>query len=94
MGILLIALGSVTSLLFHEKRKLRKLRQDIQNSNQAARNDRMDPQMLHSNNRLKRQTLPSDNIAELQAEPQYYEVGSGHWAELKAADKLSKSSYI
>ena len=81
IGILLIALGCVTSLLFHEKRKHRKLRQDIQNSYQAARNDRMDPQMLPSNNLVERQMLPSNTIAEMQAKPQYHEIGSGQWTE-------------
>ena len=74
--MLLIALGSVTSLLFLEKRKHRKLRQDIKNSYQAASNDHINSQILLSNNVGERQMLHSNTVTEMQARQAYHEVGS------------------
>ena len=76
IAILFIALGSVTSLLFLEKRKHGKLRQGIKNNYQAASNDQINSQMLLSNSLVERQMLPSNGIAEMQARPRYHEVES------------------
>lgn len=76
IGILLITLGSVTFLLFLEKWKHRKLRQDIKNSYQPASNNQVNSPILLPNNVVERQMLPSDTVAHMQPKQPYYEVGS------------------
>ncbi|KAK0511556.1 hypothetical protein JMJ35_006129 [Cladonia borealis] len=66
IGIILMALGSVTSLLFLEKRKYRKLRQDTKNSHQTASNNQVNAPILLPNNIVERQMLPSNTVADMQ----------------------------